>query len=168
MLKRCSKCSILKSKGEYGADRSKKDGLTSSCRKCIQLRKRKRKENGGDFNKKQKEQAFEKYGYVCQICLGEKNLQVDHMLPQHICKPNKASVVENAWILCKSCNAAKGTRILLEVIKNVPKDILEPMLSNNYARPIANKDFERKIVKIGGSEFTEIKAKLSKKALVAS
>lgn len=168
MLKRCSKCLILKSKDGYGADRSKKDGLTSSCRKCVQLRNRKRKENGGDFNKKQKEQAFEKYGYVCQICSGQKNLQVDHMLPQHICKSNKASVSENAWILCKSCNAAKGTRILLEAIKNVPTDILEPMLSHYYARPIANKDFERKIVIIGGSKFTEIKANLSPKNLSVS
>ncbi|GIN88445.1 hypothetical protein J6TS2_48310 [Heyndrickxia sporothermodurans] len=121
---------------EFSRDKSKKDGLTSACKKCNIERERKRKVNGGNFTNEQKKNAFEKYGLFCQICNSTSNLQVDHKLPQTVCGPNKASIKENAWILCKPCNVAKADRILFEVIKTVPKEALGPMLLKEYADAI--------------------------------
>ncbi|WP_214834901.1 HNH endonuclease, partial [Exiguobacterium sp. E4787] len=109
---------------EFSKDKSKKDGLTSACRECNNSREKIRRENGGEFSNEQKQKAFLLYGTACQICGSEFNLQVDHKLPQNICNPNKASVSENAWILCKSCNVSKGTKIIREIIKDVSKKTL--------------------------------------------
>lgn len=155
--KQCSKCNATKNLAEFGKDKSKIDGLTSACRACNNKREKKRRENGGDFTKEQKKATFEMYGRFCQICKGTSNLEVDHKLPQNICKPNKASIEENAWILCKSCNIAKADRILFEVIKTVPSNVLGPMLSKEYADKIGQHRFERITVPIGGKLFTEIK-----------
>ncbi|KMY54942.1 hypothetical protein AC623_14195 [Bacillus sp. FJAT-27231] len=159
MLKQCSKCKEIKSVEEFSKDKSKKDGLASACRACNNNREKKRRENGGDFTKEQKQATFEKYGRFCQICEKTSNLEVDHRLSQNISKPNTASVEDNAWILCKGCNIAKGTKILIEVIKEVPNKILEPMLLQQYADRIVEGFFEKVTITIGGKQFTEVKLK---------
>ncbi|NRG29171.1 HNH endonuclease [Bacillus circulans] len=157
MIKKCSKCKETKFIKEFSRDRSKKDGLTSACRECNNNREKKRRENGGDFTKEQKLAAFKRYGHICQICGNKTNLQVDHKLPQNICEPNKSSIKENAWVLCKSCNIAKADRILLEVIAEVPPTVLEPMLLKECADTIVQKRFEQLPVIIGKQKYTEVK-----------
>lgn len=159
MLKKCSKCSENKSVERFSKDRSKSDGLTSACKECNKNRERKRRENGGNFNSQQKLITFKNYGRCCQICNSTNKLQVDHRLSQNVCEPNTASVEENAWILCKSCNIAKGTKILVEIIKDVPKQILGPMLLRDYANSIAQGHFTTVLVTIGSKQFTEVKIK---------
>jgi len=157
--KKCSKCQNIKSLKEFSKDKSKKDGLTSACRVCNNAREKKRRENGGDFTKEQKQAIFEKYGRFCQICGNTNNLEVDHRLSQNISKPNMASIDDNAWILCKSCNIAKGTKILIEAIKEVPSKTLGPMLIHQYAKRIVDGFFEKITITIGGKQFTEVKFK---------
>lgn len=159
MLKQCSKCKETKSVEEFSRDRSKKDGLTSACRECNNNREKKRRANGGDFSKEQKRVTLEKYGGCCQICHNVSNLEVDHRLSQNVSKPHTASVEDNAWILCKGCNIAKGTKILIEVIKEVPSKILGPMLLQEYAKRITEGFFDKVTVTIGGKQFTEVKLK---------
>lgn len=144
---------------EFSKDKSKKDGLTSACRECNNSREKIRRENGGEFSNEQKQKAFLLYGNVCQICGSEFNLQVDHKLPQNICNPNKASVSENAWILCKSCNVSKGTKIIREIIKDVSKKTLGPMLLNHIAEKVKNRNFTEAKIRIADKEFTEIRVK---------
>ncbi|WP_214697241.1 HNH endonuclease [Exiguobacterium sp. s160] len=120
------------------------------------MRNKKRRTNGGDFSQEQKEMIFKQYGQFCQICNGTSNLQVDHRFPQHICNPKTSSVTENAWVLCKTCNVAKGTKILIEVIKVVPRDILGPMLLNSLQQRIMGTNFIEKKSKVGDKLFTEI------------
>ncbi|KGR91356.1 hypothetical protein CD30_05940 [Ureibacillus massiliensis 4400831 = CIP 108448 = CCUG 49529] len=157
--KTCSKCKATKSIEEFSKDKSKKDGLTSACRECNIKREKKRRENGGDFTKEQKQATFEKYGSFCQICNSISNLQVDHRLPQNVCNPNTASIEDNAWILCKGCNIAKGTKILIEVIEIIPRKILGPMLLQEYAKPITQGSFDKVTVEIGRENYTEVKLK---------
>lgn len=159
MKKICSKCQISKSITEFGKDRHKNDGFTSACKKCNNEREKKRKENGGNFTKDQKQAILEKYGRCCQICQNTSNLEVDHRLSQNVSKPHTASVEDNAWILCKGCNIAKGTKILIEVIKEVPNKILGPMLLQEYANRITEGFFEKITITIGGKQFTEVKLK---------
>jgi hypothetical protein len=123
MDKKCSKCKESKGLEEFSKDRSKSDGLTSACRECNNTREKLRMANGGNFTKKQKELTFKKYGRYCGICGSSEKLEVEHKLPQVICNPNTASVLDNAWILCKSCNIAKANRILLEVIQTVSRAV---------------------------------------------
>jgi hypothetical protein len=144
---------------EFSKDKSKKDGLTSACRECNNSREKIRRENGGEFSNEQKQKAFLLYGTACQICGSEFNLQVDHKLPQNICNPNKASVSENAWILCKSCNVSKGTKIIREIIKDVSKKTLGPMLLNHIAEKVKNRNFTEVKIRIADKEFTEIRVK---------
>jgi hypothetical protein len=158
-MKICTKCKTTKSFVEFSNDKNKKDGLTSACRACNNNREKKRRENGGDFTKEQKKAAFKKYGRFCQICKSKNKLEIDHRLSQNVCKPNKASVDDNSWVLCKGCNIAKGTRILIEVIKEIPSNILKPMLLQEYTKPIAQGHFEEVKVTIGGKQFTEVKLK---------
>ncbi|WP_404292629.1 hypothetical protein LG276_19855 [Cytobacillus kochii] len=146
-------------KEEFSSDRSKNDGLTSACRACNSEREKKRRGNGGDFTRQQKQATFEKYGRFCQICGNISNLEVDHRLAQNISKANKASIEENAWILCKGCNIAKNTKILIEVIKEVPRKTLGPMLLPQYANRIVEGFFEKVTITIGGKQFTEVKFK---------
>jgi len=159
MLKKCSKCQINKSVEEFSKDRSKNDGFTSACRECNNNREKKRRENGGDFTKEQKQEIFEKYGEICQICDSTSNLQIDHMLPQHICNPNTSSVVDNGWVLCKGCNIAKGTRILIEGLRLIPNVVLGPMLLKRFANVINQGEFEKVQFTIKGKRFTEVKFK---------
>ncbi|PEF62031.1 hypothetical protein COJ93_11660 [Bacillus anthracis] len=159
MLKICSKCKQTKEGEEFGKDRSKKDGLTSACRECNNRREKKRRENGGDFTQEQKRLILEKYSGICRCCGSTENLEIDHRLPQSICNPYKASVEENGWLLCKSCNIAKGTKILFEVITEIPLKILGPMLSPEYANPIARKLFKEESIMIGTKQYKEIKLK---------
>lgn len=159
MLKKCSKCQESKSVKGFSKDRSKKDGLTSACKECNKNRDRKRWENGGYFTSQQKRITFKKYGRCCQICNNTSKLQVDHRLSQNVCIPNTPSVEENAWILCKSCNVAKGTRIIIEIIKDVPRHILGPMLLGKHAKKIVQGSFITVPVTIGGKQFTEVKIK---------
>lgn len=141
---------------DFSKDRNKKDGLTSACRECNNNREKKRRENGGDFTKEQKLTIFKRYGSFCQICNDTSNLQADHKLAQNVCVPNKASIEENGWVLCKPCNIAKGTKILLEVIKDIPRKSLDPMLLREYAFLIAQKSFKTVIVTIGKKQFSEV------------
>jgi len=157
--KTCSKCKTIKGLKEFSKDKSKKDGLTSACRACNNAREKKRRENGGDFTKEQKQAIFERYGCFCQICENTNNLEVDHRLSQNVSKPNTASIEDNAWILCKSCNIAKGTKILIEAIKEVPSKTLGPMLMQQYAKRITEGFFEKITITIGGKQFTEVKFK---------
>ena len=159
MFKKCSKCKESKSVEKFGKDKSKSDGLTSACKKCNNCREKKRRENGGDFTKEQKLAVYEKYGRLCQMCGSTHDLQIDHKLPQIICKPFRASIEENAWVLCKSCNIAKADRILLEVIATVSFEVLGPMLLQEYAKPIARKRFKEVKVIVGREEYTEVKIK---------
>lgn len=156
----CSKCKKTKSIEDFSGDRKKKDGLTCACKECNNNREKKRRENGGDFTKKQKRAAFEKYGRFCQICKGNNNLEVDHKLPQSVCMPNKASIDNNAWVLCKSCNIAKGTRILLNVIGTIPGSDLGPMLLREFAKAIEQGEFYQIPITIYGKQFTEVKVKI--------
>lgn len=162
MYKVCTKCKESKMVKGFSKDRSKQDGLTSACRECNNNREKKRRANGGDFTKEQKQATFRKYGHFCQICNSSDNLQVDHKLPQHICRSHTGSVEDNAWILCKACNIAKGTKILLEVLASMPKEVLAPMLLQNYASEIANRLFDKLAITIGGKSFTEVKLNNSK------
>lgn len=157
--KKCSKCKIKKNLTDFGKDRNKKDGLTSACRKCNIERERKRKANGGNFTKKQKDTIFKRDGRFCRTCGSTDMLEVEHKLAQIICNPRTASIEDNAWILCKSCNIAKGNRILLEVIATVPRELLGPMLLKEFANRISKGRFEKVLVKIGDKLFTEVKLK---------
>lgn len=157
--KKCSKCKVTKNLSEFSKDKSKKDGLTSACKECNNNREKKRRVNGGDFTKEQKRATLKKFGSICQICSSNSNLEVDHKLPQNICESNKASVEENSWVLCKACNIAKGTRILFEVIKEVPRKTLGPMLMQQFSKRIAEGFFEKVTITIGGKQFTEVKLK---------
>ncbi|MEK4081285.1 HNH endonuclease [Solibacillus sp. FSL K6-1126] len=159
MSKKCSKCKEIKIREKFGIDSTKSDGLTSACRECNNNREKKRRANGGDFTKEQKQAAFEKYGHLCQICRSVSNLEVDHKLAQDVCKPNTASNDDNAWVLCKGCNIAKGTRILKEVIREIPSEVLVPMLLEEYAKPFAQSFIDEVKVSIGGKLFTEVKPK---------
>ncbi|WP_305926515.1 HNH endonuclease [Bacillus mycoides] len=159
MGKKCSKCKEIKSVKEFSRDRSKTDGITSACRECNNTREKKRRANGGDFTKELKKDTFNKYGSRCQICNSTSTLQVDHKLAQIVCKPNKASIEENAWVLCKVCNVAKGAKILLEVIQSIPKKTLGPMLLREYANTIVQGRFEKVSITIGNKQFTEVKFK---------
>lgn len=161
MEKKCSKCKQIKSVEEFSRDRSNKGGLTSACRECNNTREKKRRENGGDFTKEQKQATLNKYGSRCQICDSTSNPQVDHKLAQILCKSNKASTEDNAWVLCKVCNIAKGAKILIEVIQSVPRDVLGPMLSKKYADRIVEGLFEKVLVTIGGKQFTEVKVQVN-------
>ncbi|WP_430905210.1 hypothetical protein [Planococcus halocryophilus] len=91
------------------------------------------------------------------MCNNTEKLEVDHRLPQSMCKPNTASSDENAWILCKGCNISKGARILIEVIREVPRDILGPMLSLEYAQPIAQKRFTKGTITIGNKQYSDVR-----------
>lgn len=157
--KNCTKCKVKKEITEFGKDRSKKDGLTSACRKCNIERERKRKANGGNFTKKQKEAVFNRDGRFCRTCGRTNKLEVEHKLAQIICNPKTASVEGNAWILCKPCNISKGNRILLEVIATVPREVLGPMLLKEFANRISKGRFEKVLVTIGEKLFTEVKLK---------
>jgi hypothetical protein len=159
MKKICTKCNKTKSVEEFGKDKTKKDGLTSACSECNNNREKKRRENGGDFTKEQKQVAFKKYGRCCQICNSTRNLEVDHKLPQNVCKPNTPSVDDNAWVLCKGCNIAKGKRILIEVIRSIPNVVLGPMLLKKFANAIDQVKFEKVPITINGKPFTEVKFK---------
>jgi hypothetical protein len=141
--KTCTKCKKRKSVTEFSKDRSKSDGLTSACRECNNNRERKRKVNGGNFNKTQKEAVFKKYDRFCQICHSTSDLQVDHKLPQNICEPHKASIEDNAWVLCKGCNIAKADRILFEVIATVPREVLGLMLKKNMLIKLTKVDLKK-------------------------
>lgn len=159
MKKKCTKCNKTKSVKEFSKDKSKKDGLTSACKECNNSREKKRRQNGGDFTKEQKRNAFIEYGEKCQICNSKSNLQVDHKLPQNVCMPNTASVHDNAWVLCKGCNIAKGTRILIEVIQSIPNVVLGPMLLRELANAIDEKNFKTVPITINSKQFTEVKFK---------
>ncbi|PFZ91888.1 hypothetical protein COF46_21380 [Bacillus pseudomycoides] len=159
MGKKCSKCKEIKGVKEFSRDRSKTDGLTSACRECNNTREKKRRANGGDFTNEQKQTTFNKYGSHCQICDSTSDLQVDHKLAQIVCKPNKASIEENAWVLCKACNIAKGKKILLEVIRSIPGRMLGPMLLKEYANAIVQHKFKKVLITIGNKQFTEVQFK---------
>ncbi|MED3821996.1 HNH endonuclease [Priestia megaterium] len=162
MQKRCSNCKEFKSATEFHKNKTKKDGLETYCKKCSSERKKKRNRNGGNFTQKQKEKAFMQYGYFCQIC-GNSNkgeLQVDHLMPQIICKPNTASVQENAWVLCASCNIKKGKRMIIDLIEKVPKKVLGNMLIKEYAQAIVQQLFKKVPVTINGKQFTEVQVHL--------
>lgn len=159
MLKKCSKCQGNKRLEEFSKDKSKKDGFTSACRDCNNERDKKRRENGGDFSKNQKQAILKKYSSFCQICKSTSNVQVDHKLAQYVCRPNTASIEENGWVLCKVCNVAKGTRILLEVIQLIPQTVLGPMLLKEIANVIGQGGFEKVPFTISGMQFTEVKFK---------
>lgn len=156
MEKKCSKCKEIKRVKEFSRDRSKTDELTSACKECNNAREKKRRANGGDFTKEQRQETFNKYGSRCQICDSTSDLQVDHKLAQIVCKPNKASIEENAWVLCKACNIAKGKKILLEVIRSIPGEFLGPMLLKKYANAIVQHDFKKVSITIGNKQFTEV------------
>lgn len=158
MLKKCSKCQGNKGVEEFSKDRNKKDGLTCACRECNNNREKKRRENGGEFTKDQKQAIFKEYGKICQICNSTSNLQVDHKIPQHICKPNTSSVVDNAWVLCKGCNISKGTHLLIEVILSIPV-VSRPKLLKKFSTALKQAKYEKVQITINGKQFTEVKFK---------
>nr|WP_144596625.1 hypothetical protein [Bacillus cereus] len=61
--------------------------------------------------------------------------------------------------MCKVCNVAKGAKILLEVIRSIPKKTLGPMLLKEYANTILQGRFEKVSITIGNKQFTEVKFK---------
>jgi hypothetical protein len=158
MLKKCSKCQGFKNVEGFSKDRDKFDGLTSACRECNNKREKKRRENGGEFTKAQKLAIYKKCGNICQICNSTSNLQIDHKISQHICKPNTSSVVDNAWVLCKSCNIAKGTRLLIEVNLSIPVGS-KPKLLEKYYTALKQGKYEKVQIRINGKQFTEVKFK---------
>ncbi|MFS0820710.1 hypothetical protein [Bacillus sp. 1P02SD] len=85
--------------------------------------------------------------FAYQDFLGDRRFK--NTTKQNVSKPNTASVEDNAWILCKSCNIAKGTKIIIEVIKEVPSQILGPMLLQQYAKRIVEGLFEKVTITIG-------------------
>ncbi|WP_226640036.1 HNH endonuclease [Bacillus tropicus] len=161
MNKKCSKCHEIKSVIEFHKNKARKDGLEAYCKICACEQKRKRRENGGNFTKKQKEATFKKYGRFCQTCGNndEDKLQIDHLLPQIVCNPNTASVEANAWVLCVVCNRKKDKRIIFELIGKVPRHILGPMLLKKHANVIVQGRFEKVPITIGNKQFTEVKFK---------
>lgn len=163
MSKKCSKCKKNKSVTEFHKNKARKDGLEGYCIVCACERKKKRRENGGDFTQKQKEAAFKRFGHFCQICgnYDRNKLQVDHLMPQIICNPNTASVEANSWVLCVSCNRIKDKRIILELIAKVPRNTLRGMLVQEYADAIVQGLFEKVPVTINGAQFTEVKVKIN-------
>ena len=72
-------------------------------------------------------------------------------------RPNTASIEDIAWVLCKRCNIAKGTQILLEIIRTVPPEALKPMLLQKHANEIIQLRFEKVTVIIYGKQFTKVK-----------
>lgn len=159
--KKCSKCKKNKSVTEFHKNKARKDGLEGYCIVCACERKKKRRDNGGDFTLKQKEGAYKRYGYFCQICgnSDRDKLQVDHLMPQIICNPNTASIEANAWILCVTCNRKKDKRLIIELIKKIPLEILDGMLLQKYVAVIKQGLFEKTPITINGKHFTEVKFK---------
>lgn len=104
MSKTCNKCKTKKELKEFVKNKSRIDGHENICKRCHRERMKRRNANGGNFTRAIKEEEFKKCGSFCQTCGSVSNLQVDHKLAQIICNPNTASVKDNAWILCCTCN----------------------------------------------------------------
>ncbi|WP_163529263.1 HNH endonuclease [Halobacillus ihumii] len=156
MEKKCSKCKRIKLISEFYKNRARKGGHENYCKECSNKRKKERSNNGGNFSEKVKKEAYEKYGHKCQICGYRNNLQVDHILAQIVSNTKKSSVIENAWILCGPCNMKKGNRIIMELIRKVPKHILGGMLSKKYAEAIVKGRYEKKPFSISGKHYIEV------------
>lgn len=60
--------------------------------------------------RKCREQILATHPNICCRCGSTENLQVDHMLPKSK-YPHLMYCMENLQILCKSCNAKKGSRV---------------------------------------------------------
>lgn len=116
--KRCSKCGEDKPLEEFYADHSMKDGLWSSCKVCVRLRKRAYRHANPDLVRRQKwehklcstyglaveEFAWRLYrqSFHCQICTrrleANRDTHVDH----------NHETGEVRGLLCNGCNTALG------------------------------------------------------------
>ena len=54
--------------------------------------------------------VMERDGEVCRLCGSRGDLTVDHILPRSL-YPDRALDPENLQVICRSCNAAKGTEV---------------------------------------------------------
>jgi 5-methylcytosine-specific restriction endonuclease McrA len=81
-------------------------------RQYSQNRKSRLLEVGGEITAEEWEELLDFYGRKC-LCCGvtedETPIHLDHVVP---ISRNGKNVIENAQPLCKSCNSAKGTRII--------------------------------------------------------
>jgi 5-methylcytosine-specific restriction endonuclease McrA len=152
----CTKCNEIKAVTEFSGDKTKKDGLCSSCKVCESERKRKRRASGGDFTPKQKKELLEIYKNKCQWCGSKEHLQAEHRLPQIICNPKTASILNNGWILCRSCNIAKSDRLIIEAIPK-EKDSLAGLLQGEYLEALKQGRYDSLPTTINGKPLTEVK-----------
>jgi len=116
---RCSKCKVIKDTSLFSKDSGTPRGHKSQCKECCSKRDKHRRKNGGIFPKEIREIIFERDNHECQICGSTEDLECDHKFPQHLCKKGTASCLENGWLLCKSCNTSKGTKVLKEVLQKM-------------------------------------------------
>ncbi|MBD3197989.1 MAG: hypothetical protein GF317_23265 [Candidatus Lokiarchaeota archaeon] len=56
-----------------------------------------------------REEVFKKYGEVCLCCGSKTNISIDHVIPVH---KGGENTISNLQPLCKSCNSAKGVKII--------------------------------------------------------
>ena len=73
--------------------------------------KRKRRERkymvGDKYSTQERHITLKEFGYKCFNCKSEENLHIDHNKP--LVKGNALSL-DNAVVLCKTCNSSKGTK----------------------------------------------------------
>jgi 5-methylcytosine-specific restriction endonuclease McrA len=154
----CTKCNEVKAETEFSGDKTKRDGLCSSCKVCESERKRKRRASGGDFTPKQKKELLKLYEHKCQWCGCKEHLQAEHRLPQIICNPKTASILNNGWILCRSCNIAKSDRIIIEAIPK-KQGSLAGLLQGQYVAALKQGRYDSIQITINGKPLTEVKFK---------
>ena len=70
------------------------------------LRKR---TNGGNFTREDVEIILEKCNYKCLACGTYEDLTIDHVVPVLL---GGKTEISNSQVLCRSCNASKGTKII--------------------------------------------------------
>ena len=63
------------------------------------------------INKKVRRQVFDRDANECSNCYDDKDLCLDHIMPESQGGTSKA---DNLQILCRSCNSSKGTKAMDE------------------------------------------------------
>jgi hypothetical protein len=66
------------------------------------------KEAGGEIPERVRREVFERAGYLCEFCLAESDLTIDHILA---IVHGGTNAIENLRCLCRSCNSRKGARL---------------------------------------------------------